>query len=151
MRWLPKIQPRGCYQPSYIPKSGPVEPRFRNESDRRYFEIFCSKTAYEILPCFDVDVVRLMLLQACESEPCIRNAVIAIGALDKTFQTAQDVENIYFNDPSVKPSEHHCQALRQYAKAVKQMRAAVAGGKMSLRTMLLTCLVILAFEAWNGS
>lgn len=128
-----------------------MEPRFGNESDCRYFEIFCSKTAYEILPCFDVDVIRLMLLQACESEPCIRSAVVAIGALDKTFQTAQDVENIYFDDPSVKPSEHHRHALRQYSRAVKQMRAAAAGGKMSLRTMLLTCLVILAFEAWNGS
>jgi hypothetical protein len=149
---LPKGRP-------LLPKSGGSHPlltipsklRFGSEQDHRYFEIFCSKTAFEILPIFETEVVRLILLQACESEPCIRHAVVAIGALDKTFQSARDFESMSFDSSAEKPSQHHQNALRQYTKAIKQMRVAASGGQMDLRTKLLTCLVILCFEAWNGS
>jgi hypothetical protein len=47
--------------------------------------------------------------------------------------------------------QHHRNALREYAQAIKHMRAAAASGNQDLRTTLLTCLVILCFEAWNGN
>jgi hypothetical protein len=47
--------------------------------------------------------------------------------------------------------EHRQNALRQYTKAIRHMRGAVQSGKQGLRTTVLTCLVILCFEAWNGN
>jgi hypothetical protein len=141
-----------------LPKSGaatisitPMKLQFANEGERNYFEMFCSKTAFEILPNFEVEVLRLMLLQACESESGIRNGIVAIGALDKTSQTARNFEKLSYSSTPEEPNEHYHNALRQYAKALKQMRQVASSGNSDLRTMLLTCLVILCFEAWNGS
>ncbi|RDW59244.1 hypothetical protein BP5796_12168 [Coleophoma crateriformis] len=48
-------------------------------------------------------------------------------------------------------NEHHQNALKQYAKAVKHMASHASEKKQDLRTMLLTCLLILAFESWTGN
>lgn len=55
-----------------------------------------------------------------------------------------DVEN-------VNGSEHHTAALQQYSKAVQCMNQATLGSQMDLKTTLLTCLLIVCFEAWNGN
>jgi len=49
------------------------------------------------------------------------------------------------------PLQHHQNALKQYATAIKAMRQAALTRKQDLRTTLLTCLVIMCFEAWNGN
>jgi len=92
-----------------------------------------------------------MLLQACETEPCIRHGIIAIGALHRTSKTIQSSENLSFICRTEKPNEHYTDALRQYDKAIRQMRAAATGGKMDLRITLLKCLLVLTFEAWSGN
>lgn len=115
---------------------------FCMEQEHRYFDIFCSKTAYEILPTFDSDMLRQVILQTCETEPSIRYAVVALGALD----VAQELN---FSSPEC-PLQHHQNALKQYTTAIKEMRTASMSQQQDLRTTLLTCLVILCFEAWNG-
>lgn len=49
------------------------------------------------------------------------------------------------------PLQHHQNALKQYTTAIKEMRQAAFTRKQDLRTTLLTCLVIMCFEAWNGN
>ncbi|KAF8863511.1 hypothetical protein BDZ45DRAFT_102262 [Acephala macrosclerotiorum] len=129
----------------------PSQSLFSTEQDHRYFEVFCSKTAFEILPSFDSSNLREVLLQACVSEPSIRHAVVALGALDLTAESLQDFEKLSLDDQNENPHQHHQNALRQYTTAIKEMRAASARGEQDLRTTLLTCLVILCFEAWNGN
>ena len=141
---------------SKSPSITPVNGMFESNQEKRYFEIFCDKTAYEILPTLEADVVRLMLLQACESEPCIRHGIVAIGALDKTSQTAQDFERLAWNrreemEGIGKPKEHYHNALKQYGKALKKLRLAISERKMDLRSTLLASLIIFCFEAWHGS
>jgi hypothetical protein len=121
---------------------------FNDEEEHRYFETFSAKTAFEILPSFDSGTLRHVLLQACMSEPSIRHAVVALGALDKT---AERLEVFGTSAESSKdPALHHQNALKQYTIAIKYMRAAASNSQQDLRTKLLTCLVIFCFEAWDG-
>jgi hypothetical protein len=46
---------------------------------------------------------------------------------------------------------HHETALQQYAVALKHMRERAGTDKPDLRLALLSCLVTLCFEAWNGN
>jgi hypothetical protein len=127
-----------------------LEPKkllFLNEEEYRYFDIFSSKTAFEILPIFVTEGFRQILLQACESAPSIRHAVVALGALDKISQTVVDVTD---SDRKSHLLQHHENALKQYASALKHMREEAATRKPDLQITLLTCLMIICFEAWSG-
>lgn len=146
---LPKETDRRL--PFSVLQCQPSQSLFSTEQDHRYFEVFCSKTAFEILPSFDSSNLREVLLQACISEPSIRHAVVALGALDLTAESLQDFEKMSLDDWNENPHQHHQNALRQYTTAIKEMRAASARGEQDLRTTLLTCFVILCFEAWNGN
>lgn len=128
-----------------------VRSPFENAEEYRYFDLFCARTALEIFPESDSGTTRRMMLQSCHTNPAIRHALIAIGALDKTSETARDFRKLSVDASDGMPSssEHHHTALKQYTKAVSLMRASVE--RMDLRTTLLNCLLILCFEAWNGN
>jgi hypothetical protein len=106
------------------------------------------------------------MLQAAQTDPSIRHAVIALGgtllplilliatclyttALDKTSQMVATANK----DESQKAilRRHHESALEQYAVALKHMRERADTDKPDIRLALLTCLVTLCFEAWNGN
>ena len=152
----PSIQKRSVLLPKInllaplIPN--PSQELFTGTEERRYFDVFASKTAFEILPSFDSGTLRQILLQACVSEAAIRHAVVALGALDKTAESFEA-----FGTSAVSLIErrrqdavlHHRNALQQYATAIQYMREA-ASRRLDLRTTLLACLVIFCFEAWDG-
>lgn len=48
-------------------------------------------------------------------------------------------------------NSHHTAALKQYTKAISHMNRAASGSQMDMKTTLLTCLLIVCFEAWNGN
>lgn len=128
-----------------------LEPKkllFLNEEEYRYFDIFSSKTAFEILPVSVTERFRQILLQACESAPSIRHAAVALGALDKISQTVVDLTD---TDRKSHLLQHHEKALEQYASALKHMRQEAAARKPDLQITLLTCLMIICFEAWSGN
>ena len=142
---------------------------FNTEQEHRYFALFSDKIAAEISPYFNPDVLSRMILQACASEPSIRHASIALGALGKTFETAQSgrwqsggvtIDQAAIGPPGGRISpkmntkeatSHHQYALEQYDKAIRRMRLDILGGKQSLRTALITCIVIICFEALHGN
>lgn len=117
-----------------------------------------------------------MILQACISEPSIRHAAVAIGALGKTYETAQAglfaVTGYSYPStlsrlpaPKTNPEPrsaadvaasvtlvseaygHHRLALEQYDKAFKRMQV----DSHSLRTRLLVCIIVICFEALHGN
>lgn len=57
--------------------------------EERYFSLFRERIVTDLLPYFDPIPWKHMILQACAAEPSIRHAATAIGALGKTFETAQ--------------------------------------------------------------
>ena len=150
--------------------ANPSKSLFRSEEEHHYFEIFCSRTSLSILPSFDSGTLRQLLLQSCVSEPSIRHAATALGALDKTTETFDRitvtfgracstldplgsqcvVNSLPVDDGRRNPAHHHQNALKLYAAAIRLMRESASGGRQSIRTTFLTCLVVFCFEAWAG-
>lgn len=133
--------------------TNPNSSLFNAAQESRYFDVFCNKTAFDILPSFDssATALRQVILQTCESEPSIRHAVVALGALDLAARSLRDFSPMSLDAWRETPLQHHQNALKQYATAIKAMRQAALTRKQDLRTTLLTCLVIMCFEAWNGN
>lgn len=60
----------------------PSTNRFKDDGEYYYFQLFCSQAAPELETCTENQLWSLIVLQASESDDCIRHGVIAIGALD---------------------------------------------------------------------
>ncbi|TVY83580.1 Arginine metabolism regulation protein II [Lachnellula suecica] len=145
---------------SIIPQNklylAPTKCIFLNEEEYRYFEVFSTKTAAEILPLFVTDNFRQVLLQACEISPSIRHVVVALGAFDKTSQTVANMRVFDETSQSVAYQlrdndvselfQHREIAFKQYALGLKLIREAAANTKPDLHITLLTCLMIVCFE-----
>lgn len=82
------------------------------------------------------------MLQACETSPSIRHAVIAIGALNLTHPSPRPENSV--------GTLRHQFAFRQYSKALCLLRRDVAGGFCDLRTTLIACLLFYCFESYHG-
>ncbi|KAE9367722.1 hypothetical protein N431DRAFT_548087 [Stipitochalara longipes BDJ] len=155
--------------------SQPSTRLFDTADEQRYFALFSDKIVAELLPYFDPSPWRYMILQACAAEPSIRHAATAIGALGKTFETAQSGRGrrpgvINHRAPALGgPTDaaqrvkgrisrreqiegavlHHQYALEQYQKAIKEMQNITSGN--SIRTALITCIIIACFENLHGN
>jgi hypothetical protein len=92
--------------------------------------------------------LRLIFLQACESEASIRHAAIAWGALDRISQPSQYNEPLRSGKSTGATSKHHYHALKEYAMVIHYAQADV---KKDLRTVLMISLAIISFEAWYGN
>jgi hypothetical protein len=152
LRWKRELVPS---QPAMkVPSSGSLaKSPFANNEEHQYFDLFCARTGYDIFPTFDSGYTRQRLLESCHFNPAIRHAIVALGALDKTAELVQSFDKLSLTpiERDAAANAHHRNALRQYSKAVKHMAADASAKKVDLRTMLLTCLLILAFESWTGN
>lgn len=162
----PKVHVRGVKTPttqprSLIPKSASTlnslileisENWFESQDDYVYFQTFCTKTVFDILPTYQSKDLQQILLQTCASCSSIRGAVSALGALDKTSSIDHSLNYLPPDDERKREAhQHHQNAVRAYSKAVRQMREDASRGIADIRTVLLTCLVTMCFEAWNGN
>jgi hypothetical protein len=94
-----------------------------------------------------------LVLQACEDNPPIRHAIIAIGALDKTLDATQSEKTMQYSIIQSRISEgltHHQFALQQYGIAIKRMKELLSAGIQDYRNALFLCLLTVCFEALNG-
>ncbi|PMD29927.1 hypothetical protein L207DRAFT_538384 [Hyaloscypha variabilis F] len=122
----------------------PSPPRnlFQTQHEHEAFQTFCSRTSYQLSSAFSSDLWTRLMVQACETEPSIRHAVIAIGALNLTAPLPGP-------ESSVGTLKHNF-AFRQYSKALCLLRRDVAGGMCDLRTTLIACLLFYCFESFHG-
>jgi hypothetical protein len=154
----------------------PLTRLFETEEEQRYFTLFSDSVVEGLLPYFDATVWKYTILQACASEPSIRHAAVAIGALGKTFEvaqagrgrppsarqhraptlggpveTAQRVKSRISKKDQLRGAfSHHQYALEQYHKAIKGMQR-LAAGYNNIRTVLITSLIIVCFEVLHGN
>ena len=88
----------------------------------RYFRFFHEKTVSRLSGYLDEALWNRLVLQACENEPSIRHAVIAIGALDMAFDSGEISQNgTTPTSPQVDEKRsnalsHHQFALQQYVR-----------------------------------
>jgi hypothetical protein len=124
--------------------------KIETENGYRYFETFRSRTSFEILSRNpDIESLRLILLQAGSSEPSIRYAIAALGALQKASEAGP--KTLQYDDHWSKPNLHQQNALKMYSRAIAHMKKDASLENNNLRMTLLKCLVILCFEAWTGN
>jgi hypothetical protein len=69
-----------------------------------------------------------MLLQACVSDPSLRHAVIALGALDMKMETLQEFKSLSLEDKEKSSHQYHLNALEEYSKAIGKMRVRIPSG-----------------------
>jgi hypothetical protein len=105
--------------------------------------------APELSGHFNSDLWSCLVLQACEIDAPIRNAIIALAALNSTTEALCSKDSTDLR--CIKAEEHHQFAIRQYSKAIQSMRKAALGGKQDLRMTLITCVVIVCFETFHGN
>ncbi|PVH77255.1 hypothetical protein DL98DRAFT_463945 [Cadophora sp. DSE1049] len=120
----------------------PTRQLFQTPQEYQAFQTFCTRTSHELSSAFSTDLWTRLMLQACETSPSIRHAVIAIGALN-------------ISSPSPWPENsvgtlRHQFAFREYSKALCLLRRDVAGGFCDLRTTLIACLLFYCFESYHG-
>lgn len=111
----------------------PSSPLFRNTHEHLAFTTFCASTSHTLsFP----DLWTRLMLQACETSPSIRHAVIALGALPPAPEPVGTLKHQF--------------AFRQYNKALCLLSRDVAGGKHDLRTTLIASLLFYCFESFHG-
>jgi hypothetical protein len=124
----------------------PTKSFFETEDEHRYFRFFSDKTVANIGGCYNPLLWNQSILQACEGESSILAAAIAVGALDLSFKMGRSS----IIPHHVTQQEHYQYSLRQYNKAIKQMRETVQK-RQDLRTTLLASILIIAFEIYHGN
>jgi hypothetical protein len=113
--------------------------------------VFSTSTAYEIFPNVEMGRLRLMFLQTCESKRFIRQAIIALGALDMTSRASRPQDYTHYASRGYhnnSASHHYQYAITQYARAIKYAQMEKTN---DFRIALITSLVILSFEGWVGN
>jgi hypothetical protein len=117
------LSPATSYTSSFSPVSScstiklcPSPPRnlFQTQYEHEAFQTFCTRTSYQLSSAFSSDLWTRLMVQACETEPSIRHAVIAIGALNLTSPLPRP-------ESSVGTLKHNF-AYRQYSKALCLLR-----------------------------
>ncbi|KUJ06773.1 uncharacterized protein LY89DRAFT_726192 [Mollisia scopiformis] len=123
-------------------------PRFHIQEERRYFNVFQTKTAPELTGFFESKIWNRLILRSCHDELYAWHAVVAIGALHRTLELSNDP-----NQDAKAIKTHHTFALKQYGTALQYMRQ-VAQREMSeyrLRDTLISCLLTTCFESYIGN
>jgi hypothetical protein len=115
---------------------------FQNHYEHQAFQTFCNRTSHQLSSSFSADLWNRLMLQACETSPSIRHAVIAIGALNLSSPPSSPENSV--------GTLRHQFAFRQYSKAICLLRRDVAGGYCDLRTTLIACLLFYCFESYHG-
>jgi Fungal specific transcription factor domain len=114
---------------------------FKNDQEKRYFQVFSTQTASQLTGLFSSDVWTRLILQTCETHPSIRHAIIAIGALDpKTWRSPAKTQE----ETSRRQFAYH-----EYSLAIADMRRTISEGKFDLRTKLIACIVCVCFEIYH--
>ena len=148
---MPNIEPL-CKTPTTVSNF------FTDDQELSYFQRFCVKNVSQLTGYRGSEVWSRHVLQASEVEPCVRHAVIAIGALDfrKRGLEVGLVEPLSRKTssaagPETLESNRLEFAYREYGKAISCLKTAIAEKKIDIRTSLITSLLFVCFEAYHGN
>lgn len=121
-----------------------------DEQERHYYQLFCDRTASDLASHYPTDFWKRIAVQESYSEPAIRHAIVALGALTKSLHESENQPFGMIMPPSNASVEHHEFALKQYSKAIVNLRQTLAKGKPQIRTALVACLLFVCFENFHG-
>jgi hypothetical protein len=90
------------------------------------------------------------MFQACEQNQAVRHGIVAIAAMDVTSLLTRGPCDASGADVSV-PRDHYQFALQQYSLALRHMHSETTKGEQDLATTLVTIIIIVCFETFNGN
>ncbi|CZR60948.1 uncharacterized protein PAC_10844 [Phialocephala subalpina] len=146
-RGLIQLQPRIPSATLYSPTTS----IHTTEEESRYFQTFSERTAHELSGFFDSTFWTRLVLQESHNVAPIRHAVIALGALTKSLESAPGpglkVNVIQSTDP-----KHHEMAVLSHLRAIGELNHYISSSKSpQIRYALIACLLFVCFETFQGS
>ncbi|KAH9214228.1 hypothetical protein DL95DRAFT_446577 [Leptodontidium sp. 2 PMI_412] len=161
------VQPRGLARrdlKDLVPKTSSLAPSlernlsnfgFKNQQEFLSFQTFHERSMFELAGTGPWELWDRIVLQACEYQGSIRNAVLAIGALSCTLDSkrASEEERLFglVGGRVQKNADRHQFALQKYGCAIGQMRRDIEKGQYDLRTTLICCILVVCFELFEGN
>ncbi|KUJ14520.1 uncharacterized protein LY89DRAFT_141829 [Mollisia scopiformis] len=142
-------------QSSTSPLPSILKTRYKNEREYRCFQLFRERTMLDLVGSDDSNVWSKTVLQACEHEDAFRHAVIAIGGLDRALEISQasgkqcPVGRTSIDDESL--ANHYHFALQQYDDFIVQMRRRLPESSHDLRRALISCMLVVCVELYQGN
>lgn len=115
------------------------EATFESPQQYQYFRFFCDEVGSRLAGGFSNELWSHIVLQASNQEPCIRQAISAIGALGKVMKDHKRGDVLLVN-------EDYRFAIQEYGQALKGMKQA-----MPIRTTLIATLLVFCFENFLGN
>jgi hypothetical protein len=122
-----------------------------SEDEARYFDFFTERTAHELSGFFDSTFWSRLVLQESHNVAAIRHAVIALGALNKSLESAPGPD-LKVNVIQSIDKMHHEHAVSQHLKAIQALNYYISSSDSpQLRNALIACLLFVCFETFQGS
>ncbi|KAF7900419.1 uncharacterized protein EAF01_007721 [Botrytis porri] len=112
---------------------------FESPRHFQYFRFFCSDVTTQVFGGFYSELWSCVILQACHEEPCILQAVCAIGALSRVMKARKQGHLMTMNDD-------YRFAIQEYGKALGGIKKLIP-----IRMTLLATLLIFSFENFHGN
>lgn len=112
--------------------------------------MFCETTAASLGGYYDPELWSRIIQQASIGVSSIRHVVIALAALDLTAASQRSSRSSVDGLKSDAFRRHEF-ALRQYSRAIKEMREDLSSTKQDMRTTLISTILIVCFEAYHGN
>jgi len=122
-----------------------------SEEEGKYFQLFTERTAHELSGFLDPTFWTRLVLQESHNVAAIRHAVIALGALSKSLETAPGPD-LKVNVIQSIDKKHHEHAVSQHLKAIQALNYYISSSEApQLRNALIACLLFVCFETFQGS
>ncbi|KAE8448946.1 hypothetical protein EG329_008742 [Mollisiaceae sp. DMI_Dod_QoI] len=116
-----------------------------------YFQWYVKHAANELPGYFDTSFWAEVVVQESHNFPAMRHAVIALGALNKSLESAP-APSLKVNITNHDLPEHYYQyALYQYGIALELAKKYLSSNSTFHRNTLITYLLIICFESFQGS
>lgn len=118
-----------------------LAPRFSDETENRYFRFYLDEIASQMQDpfTFKTAVWDRLIPHAGEMQPYIKHAIIALGALSKSYSESEA--------PALS-NPHQIYAFKAYGKALKGMREELRLDDIS--NSVVACLLVSSFESMQG-
>jgi hypothetical protein len=130
--------------------SSPIE-----DPESLYLLYFQARSLSHLTDDLDERLWSRVVLQACESEPGLRHAFIAIGALEWTLELAKDEHTAKgveaYRTGEKARNTHYEFAIQQYNEAVNRIQETLADPQQDTRIVLMAYVLFLRFETLHGN
>ena len=133
--------------------SGAVLPRAAlpivhgDEKEQRSFSFFCNKTVAVFSDYCDLGFWDRLVLQVSNSQPAVRHAIVALGALHESFEYSGDMSwGDDLRDPNLLFS------IQQYIKSIAYLQKYLSMEKgKSIEITLICCALFISIETLHGN